>query len=96
MLNVSRGSVQHAAQVQEKAAPELKAAVEQGHIAVSVAAKAAALPAEDQRAIAEKVKARNAKRALKITGQQGYRGSRAGRAWRRLPAGRYSGTPRRK
>jgi DNA-binding XRE family transcriptional regulator len=39
MLNVSRGSVQHAAR--EKAEPELQAAVEQGHIAV----KATALPA---------------------------------------------------
>ena len=57
MLSVGRSAVQQAKQVQEKATPELQAAVELGHIAVSVAAKAAALPAEDQRAIAEKAKA---------------------------------------
>jgi hypothetical protein len=39
MLNVGRSSVQQARQVQERAAPELQAAVEQRHVAVSVAAK---------------------------------------------------------
>jgi len=57
MLNVGRSAVQQAKQVQEMATPELQSAVEQGHIAVSVAAKAASLPAGDQRVIAEKAKA---------------------------------------
>jgi hypothetical protein len=43
--------------VRDKATPELQSAVEQGQIAVSVAAKAASLPAEDQREIAAKAKA---------------------------------------
>jgi hypothetical protein len=52
MLNVSERSIARAAVVRDKAGPELQAAVEQGYIAVSVAAKAATLPAEDQREIA--------------------------------------------
>jgi hypothetical protein len=57
LLKVSRESVKRAKQVRDKATPELLAAVDQGHLAVSVAAKAATLPAEDQREIAEKAKA---------------------------------------
>jgi hypothetical protein len=57
LLNVGDRTVRDAKAVQAKAAPELKAAVEQGHLAVSVGAKAASLPTADQRAIAEKAKA---------------------------------------
>ncbi len=51
MLNVGRRSVQRAATVQEKGAPELVDAVVKGDIAVSVAASIASLPLEEQRAI---------------------------------------------
>jgi hypothetical protein len=54
MLNVSERSVTNAATVRDRAEPELQAAVDQGHLAVSVAAAAAELPAEDQREIAQK------------------------------------------
>ena len=51
-LNVSRRSVQHAAVVQEKAAPELVEAVDRGDIAVSTAAELVNLPKARQREIA--------------------------------------------
>jgi hypothetical protein len=54
MLNVGDRSIRSAITVRDKAEPELKHAVEQGHLAVSVAAAAAKLPAEDQREIAQK------------------------------------------
>lgn len=54
-LNVGRRSVQRAAVVQEKGAPELQQAVETGQIAVSAAADIAALPIEEQRKIVEAV-----------------------------------------
>jgi hypothetical protein len=44
LLNVSERSVRRAATVRDQGTDELKHAVEQGHIAVSVAAKAAELP----------------------------------------------------
>ncbi len=44
MLNVSRGSIQNAATVQERATPALVAAVEAGEVAVSTAAAVAKLP----------------------------------------------------
>jgi hypothetical protein len=44
LLNVSDRSVRDAVVVKDKAATELKDAVEQGHLPVSVAAKAAKLP----------------------------------------------------
>ena len=52
LLHVSRRSVQHAAVVQEKAAPELVKAVERGDIPVSTAAQIAHLPKARQREIA--------------------------------------------
>jgi N6-adenosine-specific RNA methylase IME4 len=53
LLNVSRRSVQTAAEVQEKGSPELQAAVEQGRIAVSTAAEIAkAVPPAEQTQIA--------------------------------------------
>lgn len=53
MLNVSRSSVQRAAIVQAEATDEIRAAVERGQIAVSVAAKASELPADIQNQIAK-------------------------------------------
>jgi hypothetical protein len=44
MLNVSEKSIKRAKAVQRDAEPELQAAVEQGKIAVSLAANAAKLP----------------------------------------------------
>lgn len=52
LLNVSRRSVQTATKVQEKGAPELQAAVEQGRVAVSTAAEIADLPKEEQAQVA--------------------------------------------
>lgn len=51
-LNVSPRLVQSAKAVQEKATPEIKDAVDRGHLAVSAAAKAAALAPEVQQKIA--------------------------------------------
>jgi ParB-like chromosome segregation protein Spo0J len=51
MLNVSERTVKSAKQVQEKAAPELKAAVEQGKVSVSAAADVATKSKEEQREI---------------------------------------------
>jgi hypothetical protein len=70
MLNVSERSVANAAVVRDKAEPELKHAVEQGHLAVSVASAAAKLPAEDQREIAAKAKAGEVNAARKVAKQK--------------------------
>jgi N6-adenosine-specific RNA methylase IME4 len=70
MLNVSPRSVADAAKVRDKATPELKTAVEQGHIAVSIAAKATALPEEDQREIAERATAGETNAARKVVKQK--------------------------
>jgi N6-adenosine-specific RNA methylase IME4 len=54
LMNVGRRSVQRAAVVQEKGAPELQSAVETGKIAASTAAELAeALPAEEQKQVAQ-------------------------------------------
>lgn len=52
LLAVGRRSVQRAAEVQEKAAPELQAAVESGKVAVSTAVDLTELPASEQTKIA--------------------------------------------
>jgi N6-adenosine-specific RNA methylase IME4 len=70
MMNVSRRSVASAAVVRDKAAPELQSAVEQGQIAISVAAKAATLPVADQREIAAKAKAGDTNAARTHTKQK--------------------------
>lgn len=62
-VNVSPRTVADAVKVRREAVPELRHAVEQGHIAVSVAAKATALPESDQREIAEKAFAGDANAA---------------------------------
>jgi len=62
-LNVSPRTVADAVKVKRDAAPELRKAVEQGHIAVSVAAKAVSFPSQDQRDIAEKAMAGHANAA---------------------------------
>ncbi len=51
MMNVARRSVQRAAVVQDKGAPELQAAVDAGTVKVSAAADIAALPIDEQRKI---------------------------------------------
>jgi hypothetical protein len=53
-MNVSERSVNDASAVLDHGVPELQEAVTYGHIAVSVAAKAAKLTAADQREIAAK------------------------------------------
>jgi N6-adenosine-specific RNA methylase IME4 len=53
MFNVSRSAVQRAAKVYEGAIPDIVAAVEEGRLAVSLAAHAADLPASRQRSITE-------------------------------------------
>lgn len=70
MLNVSERTVRDAVAVKNEAAPEIRQAVEQGHMAVSVAAKAASLPAEDQREIAQKATSGDANAARNITKQK--------------------------
>jgi N6-adenosine-specific RNA methylase IME4 len=54
LLNVSERSVASAAVVRDDGEPELQHAVEQGHLAVSLAAIAANLPAVQQREIAKR------------------------------------------
>jgi N6-adenosine-specific RNA methylase IME4 len=51
LLNVSKRSVERATKVRDEGAPELQDAVEQGHVAVSVAAELAGKPVEQQRDI---------------------------------------------
>jgi N6-adenosine-specific RNA methylase IME4 len=63
ILNVSVDSGQFARKVLHHGEPELIAAVDHGHLAVSIAAKAASLPAADQKAIAEKARAGDANAA---------------------------------
>jgi N6-adenosine-specific RNA methylase IME4 len=70
MLRVSERSIARAAVVRDKATPELQAAVEQGHIAVSVAATAAALPIETQIEIAAKAKAGDANAVRTVVKQK--------------------------
>jgi N6-adenosine-specific RNA methylase IME4 len=53
MLNVGRASVERAKTVQRDAVPEIVKAVEQGQLAVSLAARASKLPEGEQRKVAE-------------------------------------------
>jgi N6-adenosine-specific RNA methylase IME4 len=66
LLNVGRASIERAKSVQRDAAPELLAAVEQGHLAVSAAAAATKLSEEDQREIAAKATAGEANAVRKV------------------------------
>jgi ParB-like chromosome segregation protein Spo0J len=54
MLNVSARSIGNANAVRDQGTPELQRAVEQGHIAISVAARTAKLPDDEQRSVAAK------------------------------------------
>ncbi|HEY4982610.1 MAG TPA: MT-A70 family methyltransferase [Pseudolabrys sp.] len=69
MLNVSERSIQNAAAVREHGTPELQHVVEQGNLAVSVAANVAKLPADQQREIAEKAANGNANVVHKVIKQ---------------------------
>lgn len=90
-VNVSPRTVADAVKVRREAEPELRSAVEQGHIAVSVAAKAATLPADDQREIAEKARSGDANAARNITKQKARaeKEERLGQAQTALPQKRY-------
>lgn len=91
MLNVSERTVRDSVAVKQEATPELRSAVEQGHIAVSVAAKASILPADQQRHIAERARSGDANAARNIT-KQGTRADKEeklGQAQRALPKKRY-------
>jgi ParB-like chromosome segregation protein Spo0J len=66
LLKVSRRSVQLAAVIQEKAAPELVAAVERGDIPVSTAARLVDLPKARQREIATAGKKAAVKAARRV------------------------------
>jgi hypothetical protein len=87
LMNVSERSVNDAASVRDKGSPELQAAVEQGHIAVSIAAKASKLPEADQREIAAKATAGDANAARTVTKQKA-RKALDRRRRRRQPADR--------
>jgi N6-adenosine-specific RNA methylase IME4 len=50
-LNVSRASVQAARKVKQKAAPEVRKAVEEGKLSLNAAAKIAELPKDDQKKV---------------------------------------------
>lgn len=71
MLNVSQRTVRAAVAVQEKAAPELRQAVEQGKLAVSAAVLAAKLEPETQRIIAERAMAGQTRPVATIIKQEG-------------------------
>jgi len=53
LLNVGKRSTERAADVQERAIPELAAAVDQGRVSVSAASEVARLPEEDQKAVVD-------------------------------------------
>lgn len=90
-FHVSERSVAMGATVRDRATPELGDAVRQGKIAVSVAAKAATLPPEDQREIAQKAASGDANAARNITKQKARaeKEERLGQAQRALPKQRY-------
>jgi N6-adenosine-specific RNA methylase IME4 len=90
-LNVSPRSVADAVKVKHEGSPELREAVEQGHIAVSAAAKATALPQSDQQEIAEKARAGdgNAARAHIKEKARADRETELGRTQTALPDKKY-------
>ncbi|TAI59991.1 hypothetical protein CWO89_43180 [Bradyrhizobium sp. Leo170] len=69
-MNVSERSVNAASAVLDHAAPELAQAVNQGHLAVSIAARASKLPAEDQCEIASLAQAGEINAARKVVKQK--------------------------
>lgn len=90
-LNVSSRTVADAVKVRRGAAPELRAAVEQGHLAVSVAAKLTELLPEDQCAIAEKARAGEVNAARNVAKQKARddREEKLGHAQAALPDKHY-------
>lgn len=91
MFNVSERTVRDAVAVKNDGLPELRDAVKQGHLAVSVAAKASTLPADTQRDIAEKARSGDANAARNITKQKarGEKEERLARSQRALPQQRF-------
>lgn len=74
-LSISERALRHARTVQDRATPELVRAVDRGHLAVSVASRAALLSPDMQRRIAASAEAGDANAARSVVKQQ----SRAGR-----------------
>lgn len=70
LLNVSERSLRSAKAVLDEGAPELVAAVDQGHLAVSVAARATKLAGDDQREIAGRAQAGENNVARKVVKQK--------------------------
>lgn len=70
LLNVSERSLRSAKAVLDEGAPELVAAVDQGHLAVSVAARATKLAEDDQREIAGRAQAGENNVARKVVKQK--------------------------
>lgn len=91
IVNVSERTVRDAVVVEQQAAPELKAAVEQGHLAVSVAAKAVTLPVQEQRTIADKARAGDVNAARNVVKEKARfdNEKRLGDKQRALPDKRY-------
>lgn len=69
-LHVAPRTVAHAALVERKATAEIKRAVDQGRLAVSAASQAAELPEEQQRRIAERADAGDARAVRNIVKQE--------------------------
>jgi N6-adenosine-specific RNA methylase IME4 len=70
LLNVGKRSVERARVVREHGTPDLIKAVEQGQIAVSVAAVAAYLPPDDQHHVVEKARAGHVNAARTVVKQK--------------------------
>lgn len=66
MLNVSTRSVAAAAKVLHERDEELVHAVERGEVAVSAAAKAAALPKDEQREVVQQGRAKEVAKAARF------------------------------
>lgn len=91
MLNVSPRLVRAAKTVQQRAAPELQAAVEQGKLAVSAAAQAAGLDHDTQRKIADAARADqpNAARLVIKQSRRAWREAELGAKQCALPTKKY-------
>lgn len=93
LLNVSRGSVQRAAQVVKEGTPELVAAVEQGRVSVSAAADVASLPRAEQAGIIARGEREILEAARAIRGERAKANAAARAALAaqpvELPAGKY-------
>jgi len=69
-LHVAERSVRHATVVAREAAPEIRRAVDDGKLAVSAASQVASLPVEQQRRIAERAEAGDARAVNNLVKQE--------------------------